>query len=107
MLAATTKRKRFRQIFLAHLGCVKARLAFAGICTLGVAAADLLKPWPLKIIIDHAILNKRLPHFLRFLPDSLDSDKVSLVVVCACAIVVIAMLGGLFSYSQIFITSSV
>ncbi len=104
---ASGKRARFRQIFLTHLRNVKARLLFAGVCTLGVAAADLLKPWPLKIIIDHAILNKPLPHFLRFLPDTLEGDKVLLVVAASCAIVLVALLGGLFSYSQIFITSSV
>jgi len=37
------KRRRFRQIFLTHLRNVKARLLFAGVCTLGVVAADLLK----------------------------------------------------------------
>src|SRR6266536_4091782 len=104
---ASGKRARFRQIFLTHLRNVKARLLFAGVCTLGVAAADLLKPWPLKIIIDHAILNKPLPHFLRFLPDTLEGDKVLLVVAASCAIVLVALLGGLFSYFQIFITSSV
>jgi ABC-type multidrug transport system fused ATPase/permease subunit len=101
-----TKRKRLHQVFWTHLRRVKVRLLLAGVCTLGVAAADLLKPWPLKIIIDNAILNKRLPHFLSFLPGTLESDKAMLVVVAAVAIVLIALCGGLFSYSQIFITSS-
>ena len=101
-----TKRKRFRQIFLAHLLRVKWRLAFAALCTLGVVAADLLKPWPLKIIIDHAILDKHLPHWLGLLPGALEGDKVLLVVAAAVAIVLIAVGSGLFSYSQIFITSS-
>ncbi len=100
------KRKRFRQIFLAHLRHVKGRLGLAAICTLGVAGAELLKPWPLKIILDHGILDKPLPHFLGFLQGFVAGSKIMLVVECAGAIVLIALCGGFFSYSQIFITSS-
>ena len=93
-------------MFWAHLRQVKGRLLLAGLFTFGVASADLLKPWPLKIILDHGILNKPLPHFLNFLPDVLVGDKVILVVAASCAIVLISLYGGLCSYSQIFITSS-
>src|SRR5437867_5431797 len=101
------KQKRLGQIFWAHLRRVKARLLLAGVCTLGVAAADLLKPWPLKIILDHALLDKPLPHYLGFLPSIVGSDKVLLVVAASVAILLIALCSGLFSYSQIFITSSI
>jgi len=100
------KRKRFRQIFLAHLRHVKGRLGLAALCTLGVAGAELLKPWPLKLILDHGILDKPLPHFLGFLHGFVAGSKVMLVVECSGAIVLIALCGGFFSYSQIFITSS-
>ena len=101
------KRKRFRQIFLTHLRQVKGRLILAALCTLGVTAAELLKPWPLKLILDHGILDKPLPHFLGFLHSMVEGSKVMLVVGASCAIVLIALFGGLFSYSQIFITSSI
>ena len=101
------KRKRFRQIFLTHLRQVKGRLILAALCTLGVTAAELLKPWPLKLILDHGILDKPLPHFLGFLHSIVEGSKVMLVVGASCAIVLIALFGGLFSYSQIFITSSI
>jgi ATP-binding cassette subfamily B protein/subfamily B ATP-binding cassette protein MsbA len=74
---------------------------------LGVAATDLLKPLPLKIILDHALLDKPLPHYLAFLPGIVGSDKVLLVVAASVAILLVALCGGLFSYSQIFITSSI
>jgi len=101
------KRKRFRQIFLTHLRQVKGRLILAALCTLGVTAAELLKPWPLKLILDHGILDKPLPHFLGFLHSMVEGSKVMLVVGASCAMVLIALFGGLFSYSQIFITSSI
>src|SRR5206468_5149103 len=66
-----------------------------------------LKPWPLKIILDHAILSKPLPQGLRFLDGLAEEGKIRLVVAAAGAIVVVAVCGGLFSYSQIFITSSI
>src|SRR5256714_11834253 len=101
------ERKRFRQIFWTHLRQVKGRLIMASLCTLGVTAAELLKPWPLKVILDHCILDKPLPHFLNFLAGIVEGNKVTLVVEASCAIVLIALFGGLFSYSQIFITSSI
>src|SRR5207244_783069 len=101
------KEKRFRQIFWTHLRQVKGRLIMASLCTLGVTAAELLKPWPLKLILDHCILDKPLPHFLNFLAGIVEGNKVTLVVEASCAIVLIAVFGGLFSYSQIFITSSI
>ena len=101
------KQKRFRQIFLTHLGAVKWRLIVAALCTVGIALTDLLKPWPLKIILDHAILNKPFPEAWAFLRGIGEKGPVALLVVAAGAIVLIAVCDGLFSYSQIFITSSV
>ncbi len=110
------KRTRLRQIFATHLRQVKGSLLLAGLCTVGLSVTDLLQPWPLKIIIDHGILGKRLPHFLegRHLPPFLDflqgagqADRLTLVVVASCSMVLIALCDGLFSYLQIFMTSSI
>ena len=98
---------RFRQIFLTHLRQVKGRLLLAALCTVGVSAAELLKPWPLKVILDHGILDTPLPHSLRLLQQVVGSGRVPLLVAASCGIVVIALGGGLLSYFQIFITSSI
>jgi ATP-binding cassette subfamily B protein/subfamily B ATP-binding cassette protein MsbA len=90
-----------------HLRRVEGRLAVAALGTLGVAGAELLKPWPLKIILDHGILHHPLSPFLRGLPGVAGADPVELLVGAAVAIVAIALLGGLCSYFQVFITSSV
>ena len=79
----------------------------AAFCTLGVTATELLKPWPLKLILDQGILDKPLPHFLGFLHGMVEGNKVILVAGASSAIVLIALCGGLFSYAQIFITSSI
>ena len=93
-------------MFRQHLGQVKWRLGLAAVCTVGVVAADLLKPWPLKLILDNAVLNKPLPHKLQFLHDFLPTGKVALVVESAVAIVLIAIVSGLLEYAQSYITSS-
>src|SRR5205085_10614514 len=93
VIAEQRKRTRFHQIFVTHLRAVKGRLMLAGLCTLAVTLAELLKPWPLKIILDHGILNKKLPHFLSFLDGLMAQGKVTLIVAASCAIVLIAVCG--------------
>ena len=101
------KTLRFRQIFVDHLRQVRWRLFTAAVCTLGVAAMELLKPWPLKLILDHVILDKPLPRSMLFLHGIGPAGRTGLLVDSAAAIVLIALCGGLFSYFQIFITSSI
>src|SRR5438128_11491788 len=101
------QRTRFRQIFLTHLRRVKGRLAIAAGCTLGATATELLKPWPLKVILDHVILDRPLSRALRLLPHAVADDRVRLLVPASGGILLIALCAGLFSYAQIFITSSI
>ena len=106
---AHSSRARHRQFIWTQLGQVRGTLILAALCTLGVSVADLLQPWPLKIILDHGILGKplHLPPFLNFLQGIATADKVTLVVAAACGIVVIALFQGVFSYLQLLLTSSV
>ena len=101
------KRARFREIFWTHLRQVKGRLLLGVLCTMGVAATELCKPWPLKIILDHIVLKRKLPDHLKFLFAEVNTNKTEFLVAVACSILVIAVIGGLLSYLQIFITSSI
>ena len=101
------KKLRFRQIFGDHLRQVRGRLYIAAVCTVGVSAMELLKPWPLKLILDHVILDKPLPRSWHFLHGVAAAGRTGLLVDSAAAMVLIALCGGLFSYFQIFITSSI
>jgi len=101
------KNLRFRQIFVNHLRQVRWRLFVATICTVGVAAMELLKPWPLKLILDHVILDKPLPRSWHFFHGIAAAGRTGLLVDSAVAIVLIALCGGVLSYFQIFITSSI
>src|SRR5437870_12284532 len=100
------KRTRSRPIFLTHLRQINGRLAIAAVGTLGATATELLKPWPLKIILDHVIYDNPLSRALRLLPHAVADDKVRLLVAASVRTWLIASASGWFSYAQIFITSS-
>ena len=101
------KRTRFRQIVVTYLLDVKKSLFMAGLCTLGVAVMDLLRPWPLKVIFDYILLGKQAPRYLYFLEGTLQKDKTMALVVVSFSIVLITLFKSIFSYSQLFIISSI
>src|SRR5205807_8897757 len=93
---------RFRHLFLANLREVRSRLLFAALCTLGATAAEMLKPWPLKIILDHVILDKPVPRALRALQGLFPAGKVPLLLEAAAGIGVTPPLARLATYFQLF-----
>ena len=98
-------RSRVRRMLMANLMRVKGSLLLAGVFMLGGAAVELLKPWPLKIILDHVILAKPLKGTLSFL-EGIGPNGPSLLLAACVAIVLISVVGGLFSYFQLFITKA-
>jgi ATP-binding cassette subfamily B protein/subfamily B ATP-binding cassette protein MsbA len=92
---------------LAYLGEVKWPLLLAVLSTVAGTALGLLNPWPLKIILDHGLLAKPLPPFLRFIDGITAGDKVGLVGIAAGGIVLIALCAAFFSYVVKFITTAV
>jgi ATP-binding cassette subfamily B protein/subfamily B ATP-binding cassette protein MsbA len=101
------KEARFRHVVLGHLAEQKGGLLVAAACTLLLAGADLLRPWPLKIIFDYILLSKPVPHQLALLQGLLDWGKLGSLVLISLAIVLITVVKGLASYSQMYITSRV
>jgi subfamily B ATP-binding cassette protein MsbA len=76
-------------------------LTGALVAAVGEALADLLSPWPLKIVIDNVIKTKPLsPWAHRIVLALAGDDRFSIVRVAAIGAVVIAMIGALCSYAQ-------
>jgi ATP-binding cassette, subfamily B, bacterial len=96
---------RVRRMFLSNLLRVKRSLLLAALFMVGGAAVELLKPWPLKIILDHVILAKPLSGALSFL-QGIAPGGPGLLVAASASIVLISVVGGLFSYFQVFITKA-
>jgi len=103
---AGAKRSRLRQMFLANLWREKGGLSLAALFMLGGAAVELLKPWPLKLVLDHVILEKPLDGAASILR-GLRWDRDTLLVASAAAIVLVSGLSGLCSYVEIFITKGI
>lgn len=70
--------------------------------------ADLLEPWPIKIVLDYVIGTKHLPQWLvsvaSFAPGA---DKQAILSFAAIAVVIIALVGAVSSYSDDYLTTKV
>jgi len=105
MSAGEKKAGRLAQIVRRQLAGSKGSLAWAGSCTLGLTLTELARPWPLKVIFDNILLGKPLPRSMAFLNGLLLMGKTASVVAVSSLIVVIALLRGLFAYSQVHVTA--
>jgi ATP-binding cassette, subfamily B, bacterial len=101
------KRGRLRRVLRKSLFKMRRDLAFAVVGMLGFTAADLLGPWPLKVIIDHVLLQRPVPDSLAWLRPVIQSGPVSAVVVLSLSILAIAVVRGVFAYVQLFLTSRI
>jgi len=101
-----TRRKRFRLIDLLRPHWKALSLAFVAV--LGLTITDLLEPWPLKLVFDYLLKAKPLPEWLEPIASSFGNDtKLSILNFAALALVVIAVLGAVSSYTEKYLTSSV
>src|SRR5262245_25990496 len=98
---------RFRQIVYSYLRQHRRNLLFSISCMFGLMLTDLLRPWPIKIIFDHILSDRPLPHYLFFLSPLLHTGKLTSLIGLACGIILIAVIRGVLSYSQVYTTSRV
>jgi ATP-binding cassette, subfamily B, bacterial len=83
-------------------------LAVALVAVVGAGAANLLQPWPLKIVIDVVSGAKPLHGWLKHLVSAdLGQHKTAAVEFAALALVVIAALGAVCSHVEDHITTDV
>jgi subfamily B ATP-binding cassette protein MsbA len=69
-------------------------------------AAELLEPWPLKVIFDHVLGSKPLPSWLAPWVWG-GRDPIALLQLAAIAVVVIAVVGAVSSYTQKYLSTTV
>lgn len=100
-------RTKFHSLVNRNLGAEKWNFGLAMLCTLIVAFADLLRPWPLKLIIDNVLLGKSLPPSLRSLDTYFTNDKVWTIIAVASLLIVISAVKGFSVYAQTSITSRI
>jgi ATP-binding cassette subfamily B protein len=81
-------------------------LTVAFVAMLVTGAADLLEPWPLKIVFDHVIGPKPAPAWLSGWIGN-DGNRVAVLTAAAAAVVAIAMVGAVASYTQKYLSTTV
>ena len=80
-------------------------LAIAFVAMLITSAADLLEPWPLKIIFDYVLGSKRMPAWLASVVDT--SNRIAILDFAAIAVVIIAVIGAISSYTNDYLSATV
>jgi ATP-binding cassette, subfamily B, bacterial len=81
-------------------------LALAFAAMLVEAFAELLEPWPLKIVLDYVLGSKTPPHYLEgWVAD--EPSRYALLNSAAAAVIGIAALGAVGSYTQKYLSATV
>jgi subfamily B ATP-binding cassette protein MsbA len=81
-------------------------LAIAFVAMLVQSGAELLEPWPLKIIFDYVLGSKPMPAWLAaWMPGG--DHPISVLEVSALAVVGIAVVGALSSYTEKYLSTTV
>ncbi|MBI5583662.1 MAG: ABC transporter ATP-binding protein [Deltaproteobacteria bacterium] len=73
---------------------------------LATVGMNLLKPWPLKLVIDYILLSKPMPAGVWYLSSLTGHDKLLLLAVLCFGVVAIFFFEGLFSFSRKYFMSS-
>jgi ATP-binding cassette subfamily B protein len=83
-------------------------LTVALVAVIGETLADVLDPWPIKVVIDNILQSKKLPHWLGGMVSSLfGTNKLAIVDFAVAAVAAIAILGAISSYIEKYMTTSV
>jgi subfamily B ATP-binding cassette protein MsbA len=83
-------------------------LVVALLAVLGETLADVLEPWPIKIVVDNILESKKLPSRWASLILSLFGQHSSAILSFAlAAVLLIAVVGAISSYTEKYLTTSV
>lgn len=83
-------------------------LVFGLLAVVGESAASLLEPWPLKIVLDNVLKSRPIRGWLHPLIVSVaGTDKLAIVRFAAMAVLAIAALGAVCSYTEKYFTTSI
>ena len=101
---ATIKKLTIRELLKPH---VKA-LTIGFIAVVGEGVANLLEPWPLKIVLD-SVLRSRPTHgwLNQFIQSTVGADKLAILKFACAAVLGIAVLDAISSYTEKYFTTSV
>jgi ATP-binding cassette subfamily B protein len=83
-------------------------LAIALIAVVGITVADVLQPWPLKIVLDYVLSGRRMPGWLAsFLNLAFSDNKQSVLNFAIMSVAVITGLDSISSYVETYAMTSI
>ncbi len=83
-------------------------LALGFLAVIGESSADLLQPWPLKIVFDNVLKSREIRGWLnRVVLATAGTDSLAILRFAALASLGIAVIGALCSYGEKYVTTSV
>jgi ATP-binding cassette subfamily B protein len=106
MPSEAEKRKPFtiRELLRPH----RTALILAIVAAVGDGVTGLLQPWPMKIVLDSVLKQKDMSGWLnRFILAFTGGDRLATLKFASIAVLVIALIGALCSYSEKYLTTSV
>jgi ATP-binding cassette subfamily B protein len=81
-------------------------VAFAAVIVEG--AADLLEPWPIKIVLDYVIASHHLPAWIAgFVNSTFGDNKQAILNFAALSVITIAAVGAAASYTENYLSTKV
>src|SRR4051812_27450809 len=101
---AIIRKLTIRELLKPHVSA----LTIGFIAVVGEGMANLLEPWPLKIVLD-SVLRSHPPHgwLNRLIQSSVGSDKLAILKFACAAVLGIAALDAISSYTEKYFTTSV
>src|SRR5579862_7120914 len=98
------KRLSIRELLKPHVG----QLFLGLLAVIGEGIANLLEPWPLKVVLDD-VLRGRESHagVMRWIHHFIGTDKLGMLKFACAAVLLIAILDAVCSYAEKYLTTSV
>jgi subfamily B ATP-binding cassette protein MsbA len=100
----TSRRLSIRELLKPHFG----QLFLGLLAVIGEGIANLLEPWPLKVVLDD-VLRGRESHagVMRWIHHFIGTDKLAMLKFACAAVLLIAVLDAVCSYAEKYLTTSV
>ncbi|HZE72902.1 MAG TPA: ABC transporter ATP-binding protein [Pyrinomonadaceae bacterium] len=100
------KQKKIKLSYLLRPHWKMLTIAFIGV--LGETSADLLEPWPLKIVFDYVLGTKKMPQWMSgLLSSTIGLSRMAVLYFAIISVLIIALVGAVSSYGEKFLTTSV
>jgi ATP-binding cassette subfamily B protein len=78
------------------------------IAVIGESAANVLEPWPIKIVLDNVLRSKPTHGWLNhFIQATAGQDRIAILKFAAAAVIAIAVLDAVCSYAEKYLTTSI